>query len=72
MREIEVVRANVKRSVVTGHSLRHTAIKMSSNGGTPMTAVKDMILHAFIKQTNIYAHTMSRVKEGGEPFITQY
>ncbi len=63
--------ANVKRPVVTGHSLRHTAVKMPSNGGTPMTAVKDMIRHASIKQTNIYAHTMRRVKEGGEP-ITQY
>jgi len=25
-----------------------------------------------MKQTNIYVHTMNRVKEGGERFITQY
>lgn len=64
--------ANVKRPVVTGHSLRHTAATMSLNGGAPVTAVKDMLRHASIKQTNIYVHTMNRVKEGGERFITQY
>ena len=64
--------ANVKRPVVTGHSLRHTAATMSLNGGAPVTAVRDMLRHASMKQTNIYVHTMNRVKEGGERFITQY
>jgi len=43
---------NVKWQVVTGHSLRHTAGTMSLNGGAPMTAVRDMLRHASMKQTN--------------------
>lgn len=62
--------ANVKRPVVTGHLLRYTVAKMSLNGGAPVTPVKDMPWPASIKQTNTYVHTMNRVKEGGERFIT--
>jgi len=64
--------ANLKKPVITGHSLRHTAATMSLNGGAPVTAVRDMLRHASMKQTNIYVHTLNRVKEGGERFIMQY
>ena len=64
--------ANLKKPVITGHSLRDTAATMSLNGGVPVTAVRDMLWHASMKQTNIYVHTLNRVKEGGERFITQY
>ncbi len=64
--------AQVKRPVITGHSLRHTAATMAIDGGAPITAVKDMLRHSSIKQTNIYVHTLDRLKKGGESFITQY
>ena len=64
--------ANLKKPVITGHSLRHTAATMSLNNGAPATAVRDMLRHASLKQTNIYVHTLNRVKDGGERFITQY
>ncbi|MEZ4275194.1 MAG: hypothetical protein R3B95_08005 [Nitrospirales bacterium] len=37
--------ANVKRPVVTGHSLRHTAAPWPTDGRAPVTAVKDMLRH---------------------------
>ena len=64
--------AQLKKPVITGHSLRHTAATMSLNNGAPATAVRDMLRHASLKQTNIYVHTLNRVKDGGERFITQY
>ena len=64
--------AQVKRPVISGHSLRHTAATMAIDGGAPITAVKDMLRHSSIKQTNIYVHTIDRLKKGGESFITQY
>ncbi len=64
--------AQLKKPVITGHSLRHTAATMSLNNGAPATAVRDMLRHASLKQTNIYVHTLNRVKDGGEHFITQY
>jgi len=64
--------AQVKSPVITGHSLRHTAATMALEGGAPITAVKDMLRHSSLKQTNIYVHTLDRMKRGGEQFITQY
>ncbi len=64
--------AQVKSPVITGHSLRHTAATMALEGGAPITAVKDMLRHSSLKQTNIYVHTLDRMKRGGERFITQY
>ena len=64
--------AQVKSPVVTGHSLRHTAATMAIDAGAPLPAVKDMLDHSSLKHTNIYVHTLDRVKRGGESFITQY
>ncbi len=64
--------AQLKKPVITGHSLRHTAATMSLNNGAPATAVRDILRHASLKQTNIYVHTLNRVTDGGERFITQY
>jgi len=62
----------VKRDVITGHSLRHTAATMALESGAPVTAVRDMLRHSSMKQTNIYVHTLDRMKRGAEQFITQY
>lgn len=45
---------------------KHT---MPLNGGAPVTAVKDMLRHASIKQTTIYVHTMNRVKRAGSDLL---
>jgi len=45
---------------------------MAIDAGAPLPAVKDMLDHSSLKHTNIYVHTLERVKRGGESFITQY
>ncbi|NKB82799.1 MAG: tyrosine-type recombinase/integrase [Nitrospirales bacterium] len=67
--------ASVKTSLtprITGHSLRHTAATMALDNGAPLTAVRDMLHHASISQTNQYLHTQNRIREGAERLITQY
>lgn len=44
----------------TPHQLRHTAITIAREAGTPLDAVREMAGHASIKSTEIYDHAIQR------------
>jgi hypothetical protein len=43
-----------------------------SGNGIRSFGTKGSVTPDFLMLSNIYVHTMNRVKEGGERFITQY
>ena len=50
---------------------RHTAATLALEAGAPIFEVKNMLRHAKIETTMIYAHEVNRIKNGAEKYINQ-
>lgn len=56
-------------SRLTAHSLRHTAISLSIQGGASLQQAQAMARHTDSKTTLIYFHNLERISLGAEKFI---
>ena len=56
----------------TAHSLRHSAATFALLGGASLQAVRDMMGHADINTTLIYAHNIDRIRNAAEVNIDSY
>ncbi len=54
---------------LTAHSLRHTAISLSIQGGASLQQAQAMARHADPKTTLVYFHNLDRIQAGAEKFI---
>jgi len=55
---------------VTAHSLRHTAISLSIQGGASLIQAQAMARHSDPKTTMIYFHNLERIQAGAEKCIS--
>jgi len=62
-------RAGLDDSRLTAHSLRHTAISLSIQGGASLQAAQSMARHSDPKTTLVYFHNLDRVRAGAERCI---
>jgi integrase/recombinase XerC/integrase/recombinase XerD len=56
-------------SRLTAHSLRHTAISLSIQGGASLQQAQAMARHTDSKTTLVYFHNLERISLGAEKFI---
>ena len=56
-------------SRLTAHSLRHTAISLSIQGGASLQQAQAMARHSDSKTTLVYFHNLERISLGAEKFI---
>ena len=56
-------------SRLTAHSLRHTAISLSIQGGASLQQAQAMARHSHSKTTLVYFHNLERISLGAEKFI---
>ena len=55
---------------LTAHSLRHTAITLSIQGGASLHQAQAMARHKDPRTTQIYFHNLDRISHGAEKFIS--
>lgn len=69
------VRQRIRRIIMaagisaTPHQLRHTAITIAREAGTPLDAVREMAGHASIKSTEVYDHAIQRKRFAPEKVL---
>ena len=60
--KVSMIKAGLKSSRLTAHSLRHTAITLALLSGVSLSEVSEFARHSSISVTTIYAHHVNRLK----------
>jgi integrase len=58
--------SDIRSDGVCVHSLRHTAATKADEAGKPILAIRDMLGHKSVKTTEIYIHSIRRIKDAAE------
>jgi site-specific recombinase XerD len=70
MVQAECKKANIKKHL-TVHSLRHTAITLAILSGCSIEKVRDFARHSNISTTNIYIHSINKIKDNAGDYIAK-
>jgi len=62
----------MEETKITPHSLRHTAATLNLQRGGSLQATKDLMRHASMSSTLVYAHHIDKLKDDSEEQIEHY
>lgn len=62
--------ADLNSTLLTAHSLRHTAITLSLLGGSTLQEASQFARHVNIATTEIYAHNLERIANPCEGIVS--
>jgi len=57
---------------LTAHSLRHTFATVALMNGAPLLQVKEALRHSSVETTMVYAHSLDRIKNAAEKYVSFY